>query len=120
MTIGGGGGGGGGTGGGCVTGGGGELGAPGGGTTGGSGMLVSGWMQAERSKKRNSSALAWPERLVALQPVGNGLVGSESSLLPPAGGGASLTWMSVSTTRPHWLSAVASTGVLIVRYWTER
>ena len=71
MTIGGGGGGGGGTGGGWETDGGGEVGAPGGGTTGGSGMLVSGWMQAERSKNRNSMALACPERPVALQPFGN-------------------------------------------------
>ncbi len=87
MTIGGGGGGGGGTGGGWETDGGGEVGAPGGGTTGGSGILESGRMQAERSKNRNSSALAWPERPVALQPLGNGLVGSESSLPLPVGGG---------------------------------
>ena len=71
MTIGGGGGGGGGTGGGVVVGVGGELGAPGGGTTGGSGVVESGWMQAERSKNRNSIALACPERPVALQPFGN-------------------------------------------------
>src|SRR5437667_1845200 len=102
MTIGGGGGGGGGTGGGWVVDGGGEFGVPGGGTTGGSGVLESGWMQAERSKNMNSSALACPERLVTLQALGNGLVGSESSSLPP--GGSALTWISVTTTRPHWLS----------------
>src|SRR5436305_9222448 len=77
-------------------------------------------MQADRSKNRNSSAFACPDRPVALHPVGNGFVGSESSLPLPAGGGASFTWMSVKTTRPHCLSVVVSTGVLIVRYWTER
>src|SRR5262245_3846068 len=71
----------GGTGGGTGVAGGGVDGSPGGGTGGGCGMVVSGRTHADRSKNRNSSALACGDISFVLQPVGHGLPGSESS--PP-------------------------------------
>lgn len=81
MTIGGRGGGGGGTRGGGGADGGGDVGTPGGGISGGCGCCVSGWTQADKSKNRNSSALACGVDGLVLHPDGNGLPGSESS--PP-------------------------------------
>jgi len=79
-----GGGGGGGDGGGTEGGGaidaGGVIGTPGGGTTGGMGIFVSGWTHAERSKNRNSRAFSCGDSVVDWQALGNGLLGSESSL----------------------------------------
>jgi hypothetical protein len=71
----------GGTGGGTGVGGGGVDGPPGGGTGGGTGVSSSGSTQADRSKNRNSSAFAWGDISLVLHPLGQGLLGSESS--PP-------------------------------------
>ena len=71
--LGGGGGGGGGGPGAAPDVGGGSVGVPGGGTSGGGGIAVGGSTHDERSKNRNSSALACGDIALALQPVGNGL-----------------------------------------------
>ena len=121
MTMGGGGGGGGGTAGGCVT---------------------DGRRRRRRARRRDDRRLGRCWSRAARRPTGrrtgtpapspaptdrspcsrSGTASSDPSrpCRCPAGGGASFTWMSVKTTRPHCLAAVVSTGVLIVRYWTER
>ena len=103
-------------------GGGGVDGSPGGGTGGGVGCLSSGRTQADRSKNRNSSALACGDISLVLHPLGNGLPGSESS--PPVVRADVWTdfwmWMSVKTTFPHCIASGVPTGVLKLRYCDER
>src|SRR5262245_21826807 len=80
------------------------------------GVAASGCTQLDRSKSRNSKALACVEASPKLfvQPLGNGRLGSEVWLEVPA---AKCT--SAKPTRPHcWLGAVASAGALNVRYST--
>ena len=64
-----------------------------------------------RSKSKNISAFSWALRPVLVHPVGKGLDGVETSVLPP------LTWISVKTISPHWLFAGAPIGVLNEKYW---
>ncbi len=117
ATLSAGGGGGGGGGGGTAFAGGG---VPGGGGIGGG--MSPGVTQADRSKNKNSSALACGDMPLLLQPPGNGVSGrdvSPPSIAPPAGSGTcELMWMSVYTTRPHWFSGAAAMGVLKVMYCT--
>jgi hypothetical protein len=63
-------------------------------------------MHEERSKRRYSKTFSCAVIGEALQAPGH--------LKPPDV--ASMTWKSLNSTRPHWFSGFAATGVLNV-YW---